>query len=205
MATSESAIEFDTTPRLDDRIVRRLGEQAGRLAFNGLRRDLGAHPESLSRALRRLEREGVVSRGSDGYSLADGYLPNIAPAFEPQVRIVASVDLPRSATRDQVFGALAGRWFARLRWVGVYERPEEPWLVWSVDGAAGHVLLTVRGRKLRIGIDDPDGGGKEALEESARELVVQGLGRLPRSAPRPSPTTVTFDLALDGRALHFAS
>ncbi|MCI4317072.1 MAG: GntR family transcriptional regulator, partial [Thermoplasmata archaeon] len=58
-------------PRLDDRVRELLGNIGGRLAFNGLRRALGVHPESLTRALRRLEREGVVQRRADGYVLAD--------------------------------------------------------------------------------------------------------------------------------------
>ena len=56
-------------PRLDDRIVELLQREPGALAFTGLRRTLEAHPESLVRALRRLERLGVVARGERGYEL----------------------------------------------------------------------------------------------------------------------------------------
>ena len=176
---------------LEERIVRFLGREPGQVAFNGLRRALSAHPESLTRALRRLEHGGIVARLPTGYTLADGYHKAIGRPAEREFRAVASVELARGVTPEQVLGSMAGRWFGRLRWVGVYEREEDPWLVWSVDGTAGHVLLSVHGRTLRVGVEGDQTGPSEVLEERARELLVRGLERIPRPAP-PSGSSVAL-------------
>lgn len=168
---------------LEERIVRFLGREPGQVAFNGLRRALNAHPESLTRALRRLEHGGIVAHLRTGYALADGYHKAIGRPADREFRSVASVELARGVTPEQVLGSMAGRWFGRLRWVGVYEREEDPWLVWSVDGTAGHVLLSVHGRTLRVGVEADESGPSEVLEERARELLVRGLERIPRPAP----------------------
>ncbi|MCI4366784.1 MAG: hypothetical protein L3K08_03420, partial [Thermoplasmata archaeon] len=60
-----------STGPLDDRVVRTLAERPGHHAFNGLRRALAAHPESLTRSLRRLERDGMIARDSHGYFLKE--------------------------------------------------------------------------------------------------------------------------------------
>ncbi len=180
-------------PRLDDRVVEILTAHAGRIAFNGLRRTLRAHPESLARALRRLERSGLVSRREDGYALiADAALPSrarAAPFVDP--RSVASVALPPGIQDAEVLGALAGRWFGSLRWVGIYERPDDPYLVWSVGESRGHVLLSVRRGTLRVLVDQPrESPEGPRLEEAAHELLIQGLTRLRRSDRGSSPSTV---------------
>jgi DNA-binding Lrp family transcriptional regulator len=190
--------------RLDDQVVRLLQRQTGRIAFNGLRRELAAHPESLTRALRRLERGGVVLRDGLGYSLADGYHRDVDRSLDRSFHPVASVELGRAITPDQVLGSLAGRWLGRLRWVGVYERSEDPWLVWSLDGTPGHVLLSVHGRTLTVGVERSGSEREGSLEEGARELLVLGLGRLPRPVAASSPGTVTF-ARIGGPPIRWAS
>jgi hypothetical protein len=177
---------------LDDRVVRFLAERRGHVAFNALRRSLRAHPESLTRSLRRLERGGVLLRDEHGYVLAEGYFEDVDRAFTPSIRTIASIDLPRGVDKEQLLGSLAGRWFGHLRWVGTFEQNEEPWLVWSVPGAEGHVLLSVRGRRLRVGVDSDRSSERELLESSARDLVIHGLERLPRSPDRLDSATVGF-------------
>ncbi|MCI4337330.1 MAG: hypothetical protein L3K17_09150, partial [Thermoplasmata archaeon] len=180
-------------PRLDDRVMELLSEHPGRLAFNGLRRTLGAHPESLSRALRRLEREGRVIHDTDGYSLRlDGDVP-ITPRslgdVEPP-RVVASLRLPSGVRSEDLLGTLAGRWFGDLRWVGVYEHPGEPTLVWSVADAPGHVLLSVRRGELRVFVDRSRANpAASRLEEAAQSLLGNALTRMRRNGRTASTET----------------
>ncbi len=166
-------------PRLDDRIVDLLRRGPGAFAFNGLRRALDAHPESLSRSLRRLERLGVVARGTHGYALVAGPGPEEAPRDRAPLRSVASVELAPGVTRADLLGRLAGRWFGSLRWVGVHDRPDDPLLVWSVEGSDGHVLLGVRRGSLRLFVDRPrPRSGSDALDRAARDLLAHALERL---------------------------
>jgi hypothetical protein len=187
--------EAPPDPRLDDRVVELLAAHPGRLAFNGLRRTLGAHPESLTRALRRLERDGLVVRDEGGYMLrADQAPPVRPPGPDAEVtRTVASVALPPGLAASDVLGSMAGRWFGRLRWVGVYEHPGDPWLVWSVGTGPGQVLLSVHRGTLRIrinrGRDDPLSA---ELEDAAHDLLVQGLTRVRRADRGADPGVVLF-------------
>lgn len=197
MSRESSASDTAPDPRLDDRVMELLAAHAGRLAFNGLRRTLGAHPESLSRALRRLERDGLVVREEGSYMLRSDQPPpaRSGPTSERNSRTVASISLPPGLSAQDVLGALAGRWFGRLRWVGVYENTEDPWLVWSVGDSARHVLLSVRRGTLRVLVDLPrsDPGAVE-LEEAAQDLLVQGLTRLRRNDRAVSSSVLTFAL-----------
>jgi DNA-binding transcriptional ArsR family regulator len=178
-------------PRVDDRVIEILSERAGRIAFNGLRRALGIHPESLSRALRRLEREGLVIRGEDGYALRQKAPRSRGAA--PESRVIASVELPPVPERTDILGRLAGRWFGDLRWVGLYEHPGDPWLVWSASGANGHVMLSVRGGTLRVLIEGPAPDDR-LLEKAAYQLLAHALQRI-RQEPRPQAQAVA---TLDG-------
>lgn len=169
--------------RLDERVLDLLAERPGRIAFNGLRRALNVHPESLTRALKRLQREGIVARDRDGYALVAP--PDLdRPTVAVDSRTVASVRLPRGTQGEALLGALAGRWFGALRWLGAYERPGDPWLVWSVDGQPGHVLLGILKGQLRVMVDAPRGTpDAPELESAARDLLRHALEELRPSAP----------------------
>ncbi|MCI4320880.1 MAG: hypothetical protein L3K18_02680 [Thermoplasmata archaeon] len=187
---------------LDDRVVEFLMERPGRVAFNGLKRALDAHPESLVRSLRRLERHGVVRRESDGYQLIDR--PDLpGPAARPRTRPFASVELAPGASRTELFGRLAGRWFGPLRWLGLYEPSDGPWLVWSVQGTRGQVRLGIRRGRLTV-TTDPSGesDGDAKVEDAARSLLRHALDALGPSHPE-EPGLLSFTRAPEPRG--FAS
>ncbi len=169
--------------RLDDRVLVALEETQRRVPFSGLRRTLGAHPESLSRALHRLEREGLVERSSEGYRSTRHLEPPAFPAED--VHPVAQVDLPSGVTPDSVLERLRGRWFGHLRWMGVVERPEGPLLSWTRRDGTGSVLLGVRGRVAQI-YSTGDSATSDAgeSEEAAYELLVAVADVLRPPAPR---------------------
>ncbi len=181
-----------STSRLDERILTTLQDLRGRIAFNGLRRALGAHPESLSRALRRLEREGLVEHVDGGYRALD--LDGSATGeLSERLRPIASVDLPPGVVPDAVVGRLTGHWFGDLRWVGVVEHPNGRLLVWARRDGSSPVLAGIRRGVLRVyvpegsvGRDDPS-----ETEEAAYELLVHAVGALRPPAP-DSVGSVTF-------------
>jgi hypothetical protein len=172
-------------PRLEDRVVELLHEHPGAIAFNGLRRTLHAHPESLTRALRRLERYGVVEHASSGYRLTgppDGTEGPPASPATPEARWspVAEVALAPTLQAPSLLGLLAGRWAGNLRWVGIYERPHDPLLVWSRRDGPGEVLLSVQNGRLRVYTQDRGDGAAslEGLNAAARELLAFALERI---------------------------
>jgi hypothetical protein len=182
--------------------VQLLQEHPGSIAFNGLRRSLKAHPESLTRALRRLERYGVVEHAPTGYRLTgapggpEGPPPS-EPSGAPELRWipVAEVALAPATDPKALLGLLAGRWAGSLRWVGIYDRAEDPLLVWSRRDGPGQVLLSVRSGRLRVYSELP-GSSPEATEgvnAAARELLAFALERVRAGTSEPAhQRLVTF-------------
>ena len=175
-----------TAGGLDERVLSTLQGLAGRIAFNGLRRVLHAHPESLTRSLRRLEREGLVERADGGYRvLAEA--PRLPESPELALRVLANVDLPPGAPADVVLGRLSGRWFGSLRWVGVVDRPDGRLLAWAPRDGRGYVLLGIDRGVLRVYVPSSPETEVEDEEESAYELLGHAVEALrPHRAP-PGP------------------
>ena len=164
--------------RLDDRILHALEGLPGRLAFSGLRRVLGAHPESLARALRRLEREGLVERVDGGYRMLAAGQRSIED-LTADLHAIAQVDLPLGTSAETLFGRMAGRWFGSLRWVGVLQREEASLLAWARRDGSGHVLLGVERGTLRVYVPSPTEPDDVAeAEEAAYELLFHAAGAL---------------------------
>ena len=141
---------LDASWDLDDREFDVLAElarqEAGRTAFQGLRRSLGLHQQALTRTLRRLERQGVVEHDEQGYALTgQGHaaLRGRAPLATRRGEVLPLLQalLPPSVTAEDGAERLARRWFRDLRWYG------------RADGASGTTLswLTVdRGLLVRV-------------------------------------------------------
>lgn len=191
--------------RLDDRVLHALEGLPGRVAFSGLRRVLGAHPESLARALRRLEREGLVQRVDGGYRVLSDGLRSIEE-LTAELHPIAQVDLPIGISPESLLGRLAGRWFGALRWVGVVERSDGRLLAWARRDGTGHVLLGVDRGTLRVFVAGSGSRDDSSdTEEAAYELLVHAVEAL-RSAPSttmPLPGPVTY-LATDRASPGFA-
>lgn len=180
---------------LDERVLTTLQSLSGRLAFSGLRRFLGTHPESLARSLRRLEREGLVERVDGGYrALAPA--PTVDSRSDRGLRSLAQVELPPGTSPRTILGRLAGRWFGTLRWVGLLERPDGELLAWARREGGGLVLLGVRARTLSVylpslrGDEDPG-----EAEEAAYELLYHAVDELrltSMAAPPPVATVRAF-------------
>jgi len=193
--TERDAPAADGSPvGLDERVLSTLQGLPGRIAFSGLRRVLGVHPESLSRSLRRLEREGLVEHSSIGYRALE--LPSSgASSPEADLRLVAQVEAPLGIPPETLLGRLSGRWFGSLRWVGAVDGPSGRLLVWARRDGVGYVLLGVERNRLRVFVrsaaveDDPT-----EAEESAYELLVHAVSAL-RASAHDGVGPVTFFVA----------
>lgn len=181
--------------RLDDRVLVALQELNGRIAFNGLRRALRAHPESLSRALHRLEREGLVERSAGGYrALLEE--PKVETASAMPLRPIAHVRIPVGSSPEVVLARLSGRWFGNLRWVGVIDRPSQRLFAWARRDGSGYVMLGIHGGNLRVYVpDSPEASDPGEAEDAAYELLGHAVGAL-----RPAPRDADLLLYRSGRA-----
>ncbi len=185
MPEAKEERELAPAGRLDDRILRALESLPGRVAFSGLRRVLGAHPESLSRALRRLEREGLVERVDGGYRIL-AERPRTAADLTDDLTPIAEVTLPAGVPSELLLGRLAGRWFGSLRWVGAVERPDGRVLAWARRDGSGYVLLGMERGTLRVYVPALAAGDDASeVEDAAYELLVHAVGALRPEAVGP--------------------
>lgn len=111
-------------------------EGLARFTFDGLKRRLGVHPETLSRAMDRLEDQGLLEKHVDGYRVTSKAreLLSAQPLSvkEPSVPLLQTLLLPDIPLK-QVVSELAGKWFGTLRWLGYAENGEGIVLKWITE------------------------------------------------------------------------
>ena len=136
--------EYTRNPQFSERdaeVLRFLGEEdlLG-FTFEGLRRRLGTHSETLSRILHRLEDQMILEKTPEGYHVTHkgkemiGVKP-LASATQQRVPILRTL-LPYGRGSGEVISGLKGRWFGPLRWLGYSEDERGTTMKWVTgDGA----------------------------------------------------------------------
>jgi DNA-binding transcriptional ArsR family regulator len=104
--------------------------------FEGLKRRLGLHPETLSRILNRLEQEGIVKKSAEGYTVTREIAKHLklhqTNNAESRVSLLQTY-LPSDIPVQQLISSLRGRWFGLLRWLGLSETNESITLKWITE------------------------------------------------------------------------
>jgi DNA-binding transcriptional ArsR family regulator len=120
--------------------------------FDGLKRRLGLHPETLSRILSRLEEEGVVKKEADGYTVT----PKITKlklhethGDEPRVPLLQTY-LPSNMQVQQLIANLKGKWFGLLRWFGLTEDSQGVTMKWVTEDGGIQINATIQDSTLTI-------------------------------------------------------
>ncbi len=120
--------------------------------FDGLKRRLGLHPETLSRILSRLEEEGIVKKTSEGYEVT----PKIAQLklgpvrHDAQTASLLQTFLPSNMLIQNLISELKGKWFGVLRWLGMSENSEGITLKWVTEDGSIQVAASISGTSLNI-------------------------------------------------------
>lgn len=115
-------------------------EPNAEVAFQGLKRKLGWHQEVLSRALKRLEKDGVLLKTPSGaYKLnakeKHSYASQLG-RLQEGVMPVTQLWLPQDLNLDILASRLKKTWFGVWRWYGYSEEGSEKVLTWlSEDGS----------------------------------------------------------------------
>jgi DNA-binding transcriptional ArsR family regulator len=157
--------------------------------FDGLRRKLEAHPETLSRILGRLEEQGVVEKSEDGYTVTDkvrdyGPLRRLN-VTEPSVPLLHTL-LPYDVGAMGVVSELKGRWFGTLRWLGYSTGDDGMILKWITEDGGTQVDAKFSDRELTIEAKLHGGRDLNDAVRAAHQLVgyiARLYTRLGRSAP----------------------
>ena len=159
--------------------------------FEGLKRRLGTHPETLSRILDRLEEQKVLEKTERGYQVTPRGkevtgLRQLS-ASEARVTLLKTLLPHVESPRDAVL-QLRGRWFGPLRWLGYSEDEKGTIMKWitedgsiQVDAIFGDGELAIEGR-IREGKDLTD------AIKAAHQLV----GYISRVYPVPTTQRVAY-------------
>jgi hypothetical protein len=126
--------------------------------FEGLKRRLGLHPETLSRILNRLEQEGIVKKTNEGYTVTREIAKHLklhqTNTNESRISLLQTF-LPSDISVQQLISGLRGKWFGLLRWLGLSETNEDVTLKWitedgdiQIDAKITETQLTIEAKFL---------------------------------------------------------
>jgi DNA-binding MarR family transcriptional regulator len=144
-------LEYGADPSVDlrtsDMEVLRSLSQDEALAFQGLKRKMHIHQEKLSRALQRLEQDGLVVKSERGYALtAKGIeIAQRWPVQEPQSQeVILQSFIPGGVHPRLIARHLEGRWFGNLRWMSIRDAPDDMVLKWVTYDTEVEVNLRIK-------------------------------------------------------------
>ena len=122
-------------------------------AFEGLKRRLKIHPETLSRILYRLADQDILKKGDNGYTLTSKakklLKSNSLDSINPSLPLLQTF-LPPEVPIKKVFSNLKGKWFGVLRWLGYSDTNEGINLKWITEDGGTIISAVFSQGKLYI-------------------------------------------------------
>ena len=138
----------------DNDVLNLISQEAlTKFTFDGLKRRLGLHSETLSRILMRLQQEGIVEKGPGGYKVTsriNGF-PRLRSMSSEESRMpLLQTLIPSNVSVEQLMQNLRGKWFGLLRWLGCAEGEEGITLKWITEDGGIQVNANMSGAALTI-------------------------------------------------------
>lgn len=129
-------------------------EELTNFSFEGLKRRLVMHPETLTRALNRLMEQNFIKKESAGYRLTTKTNKIFKDASLVQKNVAGmnllQTMLPKEQITQKVVSNLKGRWFGTLRWLGYSEANGETVLKWITEDGETIISAVFGQEKLKI-------------------------------------------------------
>lgn len=191
--------DFSRDPQFSERdaeVLRFLGqEDLSGFSFEGLRRRLGTHSETLSRILHRLEEHMILEKTAEGYHVTNkgremiGISPLSSHPQSSQHRIaILHTLLPYGRGSSELVTGLKGRWFGPLRWLGYSEDERGTTMKWVTGDGAVQIDAIFTDGELSI-----EGNVKEGKDlTDAIRASYQLVGFLSRFSPAGPEGRVAF-------------
>ena len=152
--------------------------------FDGLKRRLNLHPETLSRILSRLEQEGMVKKTPEGYKVTPKITKlKLQPTHNeaPSAQLLQTF-LPSDLRTQQLILELKGKWFGLLRWLGMSENSEGVTLKWITEDGGIQIAASISGITLNIEAKFLSSNNLNLALKAAYQLMTH-IGRLYTSTP----------------------
>jgi len=156
-------------------------DPSSQVAFQGLLRRLGIHPEQLSRALHRLADDNLVEHTDLGYRVTPRAMqvlsPGSLPSEEPGV-IILQTYLPANLDLRGLVQGLRGAWIGPLRWYGLSEFADGMRLAWALEDDTIRLETFIRPGQLVVSakvaspdrLDDAARLGHQLFQHIVREV-----------------------------------
>ncbi len=158
----------------DSSVMRVIGEEdLHGFTFEGLKRKLGIHSETLSRILARLEDQDFLAKTENGYVVTDRgrYLTGTSRTGHQTSGIVLLSTLLPAYQNGRVVSGLMGRWFGPLRWLGYSKEEDGMTLKWITEGGRIQVDAIFSQEELVIEGRIMDGEDLSAAVAASHQLV----------------------------------
>ncbi|MDG6907571.1 MAG: hypothetical protein JRN20_17495 [Nitrososphaerota archaeon] len=180
----------------DFAILKAMGDvdEEKELSFQGIKRKLGLHQETLSRALHRLQRDGYVERLAHAYKISQKGISTISqvsprthkiPTSEPySVKLLQAV-LPHGFYINLLVDSLSYKWFGNLRWLGSTQNGDSVTLSWITNETGVKISLKIKDDNLTIETYPKDSASISFATRSAFELF-DNVSRALRSVENSS-------------------
>jgi biotin operon repressor len=130
-------------------------EQNAYYSFQGLRRKLGYHQETLARTLKRLEEARAIERSPQGYKVMNNGTSYTFSVHinQPQPKPIIDAYLPSQVDVTVLFQKLKGRWFSNFRWLGYSRDGDQLAMSWISEDGQIELQAKIGGGKIIIAAD----------------------------------------------------
>ncbi len=126
----------------DNKVLELLNESGSNYTFKGLMRKLNLHQQSLSRALHRLQEMGLVERTALGYKVGSVKTQEAGPkARGIEYTQLLQTYIPVGIKPGVLVRLLAGKWFGKLRWLGMIDSSTGFTLQWANEDGSFQINL----------------------------------------------------------------
>jgi hypothetical protein len=164
-------------------------DQNANYSFQGLRRRLGFHQETLTRTLKRLEEAQAIEHTPEGYKLRGpnnfGFTVNTSAA---STKTIIDAYLPTQVDVTVLFQKLRGRWFSNFRWLGYSHDGDMLSMSWISEDGQLQLSARITGGKITIGMDAYT-KQNEAQEVSAAYQLFDHISKIAEELIQSTPAT----------------